>query len=70
MLRHEIVPWVPHRFWPHPEAEEDTVLYLWAHPDGVPEPMDQLFFENLLRYLSDVTEKKASFSLIQVMLMQ
>ena len=46
------------------------MLYLWAHPDGVPEPMDQLFFENLLRYLSDVTEKQARLSLLQIMLMQ
>jgi hypothetical protein len=32
--------------------------------------MDRLFFENLLRYLSDVDEGKGKLSLIQVMLMQ
>ncbi|KAH7090492.1 hypothetical protein FB567DRAFT_292954 [Paraphoma chrysanthemicola] len=66
----EIKTWEPHRFWPHPNAQEDTTFYVWAHPDKVAEPMDRLFFENLLRYLSDVTEKKAKLSLIQVMLMQ
>jgi hypothetical protein len=66
----ELGTYTPHRFWPHPDAQEDTVLYLWAHPDGVEEPMDQLFFENLLRYLSDVVEGKRGLSLVQVMLMQ
>ncbi|CAG5158154.1 uncharacterized protein ALTATR162_LOCUS5011 [Alternaria atra] len=66
----EIEPWVPHRFWPHPEAQEDSVLYVWAHPTGTPDPMDRLFFENLLLYMSDVEEKKVSLSLIQIMLMQ
>ncbi|KAF1851690.1 uncharacterized protein K460DRAFT_39443 [Cucurbitaria berberidis CBS 394.84] len=66
----DIKPWEPHRFWPCPDAEEDSVLYLWAHPTGTPEPMDRMFFDNLLRYLSDVTEKKASLSLLQVMVMQ
>jgi hypothetical protein len=67
---HEIPPYIPHRFWPHPDAKEDTVMYVWAHPDGVQEPMDQLFFENLLRYVSDVAEGKAGLSMVQIMLMQ
>lgn len=67
---HEILPYVPHRFWPHPDAKEDSVMYVWVHPDGVPEPMDQLFFENLLRYVSDIAEGKAGMSLVQIMLMQ
>jgi hypothetical protein len=60
------------RFYPHYSAtdREDTVLYVWAHPNGVPAPMDRMFFENLLRYLSDVDEGKRSLSLVQVMLMQ
>jgi hypothetical protein len=32
--------------------------------------MDAVFFENLLRYLSDVTEKKVGMSLMQIMSMQ
>lgn len=60
-----------YRFWPVPDAgEEDSVLYVWAHPSGTKEPMDRLFFENLLRYMSDVTEKKASMSLLQICIMQ
>jgi hypothetical protein len=66
----EIDTYVPHRFWPHPDAQEDTVVYLWAHPDGVENPMDAAFFENLLRYLSDVTEKRKGLSLVQILLMQ
>jgi hypothetical protein len=67
---HLIEPWIPHRFWPHPDSKEDAAMYLWAHPDGVEDPMDRLFFENLLRYLSDVSEKKVALSLIQVLVMQ
>ncbi|KAF2027518.1 hypothetical protein EK21DRAFT_71764 [Setomelanomma holmii] len=69
---HEIVAWEPHRkdhkLVGEKYLDEDSIAQ--AHPDGVPEPMDRLFFENLLRYLSDVTEEKATLSLIQVMLMQ
>ena len=32
--------------------------------------MDRLFFQALLMYISDVSENKASLSLLQVMLMQ
>ncbi|KAF2708234.1 hypothetical protein K504DRAFT_334527, partial [Pleomassaria siparia CBS 279.74] len=53
---HEIETWVPHRFWPHPEAGEDTVMYVYAHPNGVEEPMDWLFFKNLLSLVSDMSE--------------
>jgi hypothetical protein len=58
------------RFWPDPEAKEDSVVYLWAHPDGVQDPMDTLFFATLLGYLSDVAEGKVRLNLLQVMLMQ
>jgi hypothetical protein len=61
---------IRNRFWPHPDAKEDTVMYLWAHPDGVQDPMDVLFFKTLLGYLSDVNEGKASLNLLQLMLMQ
>jgi hypothetical protein len=33
MAPFEIEPCTPHRFWPHLEAQEDTVLYLWVRPD-------------------------------------
>lgn len=66
----EIKPWVPHRFWPVPECDQDTVLLLWAHPSAVAEPMDRLFFENLLRYTSDVYEGKVSMDPLQLMLLQ
>jgi hypothetical protein len=64
--------WEPHRFWPHPEASGDSVMYVWAHPDetGKGDEMDRAFFENLLRYLSDVVEGKKGLDLVQVMLMQ
>jgi hypothetical protein len=47
-------------------------MYVWAHPDatGKGDEMDRAFFENLLRYLSDVVEGKKKISLVQVMLMQ
>ncbi|KAF2741169.1 hypothetical protein EJ04DRAFT_548110 [Polyplosphaeria fusca] len=67
---YEFPPWMPHRFWPHPEAKEDTVMYVWAHPDGVEEPMDWLFFSNLLRYISDVAEKKRVMDPFYVMTAQ
>ncbi|KAL1601077.1 hypothetical protein SLS59_005746 [Nothophoma quercina] len=65
----EIKPWTPHKFWPHPEAQEDTVLYLWAHPD-VDEKMDRLFFENLLMYVSDASEGKGRLDLVQMLVTQ
>jgi hypothetical protein len=45
-------------------------MYMWAHPDAVPDPMDRLFFQCLLGYLSDVYEKKESMSVLQVMVNQ
>jgi hypothetical protein len=65
-----IEPWVPHTFWPHPSATSDTTVYVWAHPDQVNDPMDRLFFENLLRYVGDISDKKASMSIIQIMVTQ
>lgn len=69
---HEIEPWVPHRFWPDPNAKEDTTILLWAHPDpdDFDERMDRLFFQNILIYISDVAEKKESLSVLQIMAMQ
>ncbi|KAF3046092.1 hypothetical protein E8E12_011010 [Didymella heteroderae] len=67
---HEIAPWTPHCFWPHPDAREDSTVYVWAHPDAGDEAMDCLFFENLLRYMSDVCEGKAKLDLVQVLAMQ
>lgn len=66
---HEIPPWTPHRFWPHPRAHEDTVLYLWAHPEA-DEAMDRLFFENVLRYVSDASEGKGSLDMVQMLVTQ
>ncbi|KAK7900711.1 hypothetical protein LTR67_002995 [Exophiala xenobiotica] len=53
---HEIAPWVPHSFWPDPNASQDTTILVWAHPnpDDMDEKMDRLFFQNLLMYVSDV----------------
>ncbi|KAF2116528.1 hypothetical protein BDV96DRAFT_28095 [Lophiotrema nucula] len=66
----EFPPWMPHRFWPHPEAKEDTTIYVWAHPDQVQQPMDWLFFLNLLRYISDVDEGKAKLDPFYIMTVQ
>jgi hypothetical protein len=65
----EIEPWVPHKFWPHPDSEEDAVIYVWAHPD-VEEKMDRLFFANLLMFVSDASEGKAKMDLVQMMVTQ
>ncbi|KIX01657.1 uncharacterized protein Z518_09383 [Rhinocladiella mackenziei CBS 650.93] len=68
---HELKPWTPHTFWPSPDAAEDTVMMVWAHPEDVgDEKMDRLFFQNMLMYVSDVSEGKEKLSLFQVMLMQ
>lgn len=45
-------------------------MYMWAHPEAVPDPMDRLFFQTILGYLSDVHEKKASLSMVQVLVNQ
>jgi len=62
---HEIKPWVPHTFWPHPEAGEDTVVYIVAHPDNVKEPMDWLFFINLLYLVSESSAGEAGLGPLQ-----
>ncbi|KAF2810503.1 uncharacterized protein BDZ99DRAFT_463077 [Mytilinidion resinicola] len=66
----EVKPWVPHTFWPAPTASEDTVILVWAHPTNVPEPMDWLFFQNLLMLVSDIAEKKIAMNPLPVMLIQ
>jgi hypothetical protein len=67
---HKIPPWQPHSFWPVPDSTEDAVLLVWAHPSNPPEAMDRVFFTNILRYVSDVHEKKVGLDVLQVMLMQ
>ncbi|KIX98941.1 uncharacterized protein Z520_05402 [Fonsecaea multimorphosa CBS 102226] len=69
---HHIEPWMPHRFWPSPNAKEDTTFLVWAHPnpDDMDDKMDRLFFQNLLMYVSDISEGKEQISLLQIMLTQ
>jgi hypothetical protein len=67
---HHIDKWMPHRFWPSPTAKEDSVLLVWAHPSDVDEKMDRLFFQNLLMYISDVSENKRGMDVLQLCLMQ
>jgi hypothetical protein len=69
---HHIPPWIPHRFWPSPNATEDTTILVWAHPNpkDMDDKMDRYFFTCLLRYISDVSEKKEQLSLLKVMLIQ
>jgi hypothetical protein len=67
---HEIPPWQPHTFWPISDSTEDAVFLVWAHPSNPPESMDRVFFTNILRYVSDVHEKKAKLDVLQVMSMQ
>ncbi|KAJ4352544.1 uncharacterized protein N0V89_007893 [Didymosphaeria variabile] len=67
---HHIAPYMPHSFHPCADATEDSTMYMWAHPEAVPDPMDRLFFQSLLGFLSDVHEKKASMSILQIMVNQ
>ncbi|KAF2103825.1 hypothetical protein NA57DRAFT_50692 [Rhizodiscina lignyota] len=61
---------VPHSIWPDPNATEDSVLLMWAHPTDVPGPMDSLFFKNLFMYVADVDAGEVKMDLLQIMLMQ
>ncbi|KIW22989.1 uncharacterized protein PV07_11225 [Cladophialophora immunda] len=72
MKPHHIAPYMPHRFWPSPGAQEDSVILLWAHPNpkDMDDKMDRLFFQSLLIYVSDISEGKEPLSLLQVMLIQ
>lgn len=67
-----IAPYLPHTVWPSPDAKEDSVLLVWAHPnpDDLDERMDRLFFQNLLMYVSDVAEGKEKLDVAQIMLTQ
>ncbi|KFY75677.1 hypothetical protein V499_04351 [Pseudogymnoascus sp. VKM F-103] len=67
---HEIEPYVPHTFYPVADSDEDCVMLMWANPDNVHDVMDRVFFTNLLLYISDVHEKKATLNPFQIMLMQ
>jgi hypothetical protein len=49
----QIASWTPHTLWPVPDANEDTVLLLWAHPKKGDDDMDHLFFETLFRYTDE-----------------
>jgi len=68
----EITPWMPHAFFPCGDAEEDTVILVWAHPsdNDMDDQMDHLFFQSLFGYVSDVHDKKEKMSILQIMLMQ
>jgi hypothetical protein len=59
-----------HSFHPSPTATVDTRIYLWAHPMAVQDPMDRLFFQTLLRHLSDAYDSKTSPSILQIMVTQ
>lgn len=65
---HELAPWQPHTFWPVADAEEDSTLVIWAHPQDVPDPMDWVFFHNMLGYLSDADAKKVTLNPLQMMM--
>lgn len=47
-------------------------MLVWAHPnpDDMDGKLDRLFFQNILMYVSDISEGKEKMSLGQVMLMQ
>lgn len=68
--KQELRPWIPHTFWPCPNATEDTTFLVWAHPQHVEEPMDWMFFRNLLLLVSDIYEKKVAMDVLQIMLTQ
>ena len=55
---------------PYQGALKIPILLVFAHPDDVDEVMDRVFFTNLLRYASDVYEKKVSLNPFQIMLTQ
>jgi hypothetical protein len=71
---HEVEPWTPHQFWPIADAGEDTVVYFVVHPNSVPEPMDWLFFSNILMLVSDMAENKTGMgplgTMLQIMVTQ
>lgn len=66
----DVMPSFRHSFHPSPAATDDTIIYLWAHPRDTDEPMDRLFFETLLRYLSDLYESGRNPNLLQIMVTQ
>jgi len=69
-----VEPWTPHQFWPIADAGEDTVVYFVVHPNGVPEPMDWLFFSNILMLVSDMADDKTGMgplgTMLQIMVTQ
>lgn len=68
------MPWRPHTFWSTAVkgegTDEETVLLVWAHPDGAQDEMDSAFFRNLVLYGSDIHEGKASMDMLQLLLLQ
>ena len=67
---HIVTPWTPHTFNPVPNSPEDTILLVSAERSNNNDIMDRVFFTNLLRYASDVYEKKVSISPFQIMLLK
>jgi hypothetical protein len=73
-----IPPWKPHDFWPDVTTHNssstsesiDSTLLVWAHPKGVPEPMDEQFFIALFKILGEASEKGKMPDLLQLMLSQ
>lgn len=65
-----VKPWVPHSFNPVPNSPEDTILLVSAERSNADDIMDRVFFTNLLKYASDVYEKKVSLNPFQIMLLQ
>jgi len=64
-----IKPYTPHILYPDSTSDIDTIFTVRVQPSDVPHPMDDLFFANLLRYISDVVEGKEKLDLFQFMLL-
>ena len=50
------------------------MVYFVVHPNGVPEPMDWLFFSNILMLVSDMADDKTGMgplgTMLQIMVTQ
>ena len=66
----EITPWLPHTFFPVADSTEDAIFYIWAHPESVDDPMDWLFFRNILMLVDDMMSGKRKMNPLQLFLMQ
>ncbi|KAF4556983.1 Hypothetical protein D9617_1g088650 [Elsinoe fawcettii] len=65
-----VEPWTPHRPWPVPDCQEDTVLLMIATPENVPNPLSGVFFRDIFLYTEDCRAGKAKLDLLQILLMQ